>query len=765
MKSIPRLVVSLVLGCLALARGQDINLTGYTLAFDDEFNTLSATTTSPKGASNWYCLPLNSAGYYSESTWDINSLSVSGGVLSDKAFLDGSNNWHSGELLSVDPTGAGFSQTYGYFEIRCQMPNSGTGAWPAFWLDTLGGITGGQNEEVDIFEWYGVCDTAGSYQDLVQQTSHNWNANGTQNTTTAPYLPSTSTAIPNGTYPWQGYHIYGCQIDPVHMTWYIDGVQTNQCATPTSYLNTPFFVQVDYALGGGWPLSGMVNNSSFNVDWVRVYSLPTAPTTASIGVQFVGSGTSMLSTDSAGAPAVAQTNWQPLTGSSFTNVALTNNSGAATTATLSGGADGTYFCENSFTSGTGNAKLSSGELFDGNINTETHSITVASIPYTQYDVYVYGECDAAGRNATFTITPSGGSASSLSFQTESNGSSWTAGTNTWNGSGTAPSLAVGNYVHFTGLTASSFNLKFGGVGNVSMNGIQIVNTGSSVSPPSITSTLSTSGTVGSAFNYQITASNSPTSYSATGLPSGLSVNTSTGAITGTPTTAGNSSVTIGATNAGGTGTATLALTVSAAGPQQSIAIQFVGQGTALAASSSAGVPAVAQTNWKPLTGSSFSGIALTNNSGAATTASITGSADGYYFCGSGFPSGGNQTLCTGELFDGNINTETNSITISSVPYSQYDVYVYGECDAAGRNATFTLTPTGGTATSQSFQTESGGSTWTQGTSSWNGSGTAPSLSTANYVHFSGITSNTFTLKFGGVGNVGMNGIQIVKMGP
>ena len=89
--------------------------------------------------------------------------------------------------------------------------------------------------------------------------------------------------------------------------------------------------------------------------------------------------------------------------------------------------------------------------------------------------------------------------------------------------------------------------------------------------PAITSALSASVTAGSAFSYQITASNSPTSYNATGLPAGLSVNTGTGAITGTPTASGTSSVTLSATNAGGTGTATLTLTVSA-GPIATISV-------------------------------------------------------------------------------------------------------------------------------------------------------------------------------------------------
>ena len=80
-------------------------------------------------------------------------------------------------------------------------------------------------------------------------------------------------------------------------------------------------------------------------------------------------------------------------------------------------------------------------------------------------------------------------------------------------------------------------------------------------PPVITSATAASGTIGSAFSYTITATNNPTSFNATGLPAGLTVNTSTGLISGTPTTAGTYSVTISATNAGGTGSATLTLTI------------------------------------------------------------------------------------------------------------------------------------------------------------------------------------------------------------
>jgi hypothetical protein len=84
--------------------------------------------------------------------------------------------------------------------------------------------------------------------------------------------------------------------------------------------------------------------------------------------------------------------------------------------------------------------------------------------------------------------------------------------------------------------------------------------------PVITSATTVNATVGVAFNYQITATNSPTSFGASGLPSGLTLNSTTGLISGTPTTAGNSTVTISATNARGTGTAILFISVKPPAP-------------------------------------------------------------------------------------------------------------------------------------------------------------------------------------------------------
>ncbi len=110
------------------------------------------------------------------------------------------------------------------------------------------------------------------------------------------------------------------------------------------------------------------------------------------------------------------------------------------------------------------------------------------------------------------------------------------------------------------ITVSATNA--GGTGTASVT----VTISATLQPPVITSAGSADGQVGSAFSYQITASNSPTSFAAAALPPGLSVNATTGAITGPPTQTGTFAVTVSATNAAGSGHATVNVTVVPATP-------------------------------------------------------------------------------------------------------------------------------------------------------------------------------------------------------
>ena len=80
--------------------------------------------------------------------------------------------------------------------------------------------------------------------------------------------------------------------------------------------------------------------------------------------------------------------------------------------------------------------------------------------------------------------------------------------------------------------------------------------------PVITSATTASATVGSTFDYQITADNAPGAFGVAGLPPGLTVDAKTGQITGAPTKAGTFTPTLEASNSKGKDSQTLTLTVT-----------------------------------------------------------------------------------------------------------------------------------------------------------------------------------------------------------
>jgi hypothetical protein len=127
------------------------------------------------------------------------------------------------------------------------------------------------------------------------------------------------------------------------------------------------------------------------------------------------------------------------------------------------------------------------------------------------------------------------------------------------------SATAGNTINITSTANSNITtdaVTQTGIDPIAAGSVQTISV--PVVAPVISSSLTAAGTVGSAFSYTITATNTPTSFSATGLPAGLSIDTGTGVISGTPTTAAVTNVTIGATNAGGSDSQTLVITISAA---------------------------------------------------------------------------------------------------------------------------------------------------------------------------------------------------------
>jgi len=213
--------------------------------------------------------------------------------------------------------------------------------------------------------------------------------------------------------------------------------------------------------------------------------------------------------------------------------------------------------------------------------------------------------------------------------------------------------------------------------------------------PVITSSLTASGTVGSNFSYQITASGAPTSFSASGLPSGLTVNPSSGVISGIPGSAGSSNVTIGATNAGGTGSATLVITINpAAGGSQVVFSENIGTVSS--------TTAIANHTFQ-VTGATFSGNAdvrsTTSSSGYSGASGganvfVTNSV-GRTFEISGINTTGlsNLVLSFGHYKSTNDGSNELAVEVSS-DGSSYQALTYSRPTGSGTAVWLKITPTG-----------------------------------------------------------------------
>ena len=131
-----------------------IDLSKYVLTLNEDFNTLNIGRT---GTGAQWTPHLWNGGSFGDALFvdgisapASNPFAVKDGNLEITA-RETPNGWTSGLIASVDPLGNGFTQTYGYFEIRAELPRAAD-AWPAFWMLGTETLKGGPVREVDIME-------------------------------------------------------------------------------------------------------------------------------------------------------------------------------------------------------------------------------------------------------------------------------------------------------------------------------------------------------------------------------------------------------------------------------------------------------------------------------------------------------------------------------------------------------------------------------------------------------------------------------------
>jgi glycosyl hydrolase family 16 len=189
---------------------------------------------------------------------------ISDGILHIEARKDANGKWQSGLLSSADENGRGFSQVYGYFEMRAKLP-PGPGVWPAFWLGTIADKSAPPSAglEVDALEYYGHAP------DAYQANIHVWQPDGSDNRDTR-YRPH-SIEVPFGSLT-ADFNTYGVLVTPDWIIFYLNRREVARDKTPPEH-HRPLHILLNLALGSGFPIDKTPNPSFMDVDYVHAYKL------------------------------------------------------------------------------------------------------------------------------------------------------------------------------------------------------------------------------------------------------------------------------------------------------------------------------------------------------------------------------------------------------------------------------------------------------------------------------------------------------------
>jgi hypothetical protein len=246
------------------------NMSLFNLTFEETFATRSISTSG--SSTTWQSQfpwggriqsKLGELGYYSDSSIGYDPFELRNGNMIIK--VNPGTNPTIG-TAQERPYNCGiitnyhnFSQTYGYFEIRCKIP-VGKGLWPAFWLLPT---DQGHPPELDIFEIFGALNNngeGGPRQSHVQLHTNSAGYGRGQWLNT----PSDITA---------DFHIYGALWDPDFIYFYFDQKELIRYPTPPDFIE-PMYIVANMACGG-WPGSPDGTNvwpAELEIDYIRAYA-------------------------------------------------------------------------------------------------------------------------------------------------------------------------------------------------------------------------------------------------------------------------------------------------------------------------------------------------------------------------------------------------------------------------------------------------------------------------------------------------------------
>jgi hypothetical protein len=245
------------------AVGGKLDLSGYHLTFDEEFNSFSA---APPGIpAKW-----ETAYFYGarKGPGYLLDLSVGGLGQTPYSLKDGiltiESKATTPELRAAgvaDPfttgqidTHASFSQRYGYFEMRAQVPGV-VGSSSAFWLLPP---SGPWPPEIDIME------VAGQGPNDLATTNHF----GRTGIVSSDYFDAGDLS--------RGMHVYGLLWTPTNLTWFLDGRAVFTAPTaPDEQQPMYMLVSLYTHTERSWlqrPKDPSAYRARYRIDWVHAYS-------------------------------------------------------------------------------------------------------------------------------------------------------------------------------------------------------------------------------------------------------------------------------------------------------------------------------------------------------------------------------------------------------------------------------------------------------------------------------------------------------------
>ena len=241
-------------------RGDELDLTGYSLVFEDEFegDSLDTTVWDYRGSGP------RRGGFNAASQVEVKdgNMIMTGEYLTDGTYGEG---WYTGMIKLKE------RYCKGYFEIRCKV-NETPAFWSAFWIQadapytasiSKGGVGGA---EIDIFESANTAEIIN--KGAVTQTIHCAGVDGVEEGFQSYNLGSFK-----GNNIYDEYNTYGLEWTDTEYIFYINGVETRR----TSFGNGVSEVEEDVIVSLEIPAIEVLDtldkdaSATYVVDYVRIY--------------------------------------------------------------------------------------------------------------------------------------------------------------------------------------------------------------------------------------------------------------------------------------------------------------------------------------------------------------------------------------------------------------------------------------------------------------------------------------------------------------